>query len=170
MQFLLNRSLLTKLLMLLCVFLLAFAAVTTVSASLTRERMIADRTKLRAVVEVAKGTAATLEAEVTAGRIDRAEALARFRKLLYGIRYEGSEYLFAYMLDGHVFAMGAPPQTENDDRLQFKDAKGNLLVQGFLAAARRGGGPVESWYPRGSGGEALPKRSYVAAFMPCGTW
>jgi methyl-accepting chemotaxis protein len=167
MQFLLNRSLLTKLLMLLCVFLLAFAAVTTVSASLTRERMIADRTaKLRAVVEVAKGTAATLEAEVTAGRIDRAEALARFRKLLYGIRYEGSEYLFAYMLDGHVFAIGAQPQTENDDRLQFKDAKGNLLVQGFLAAARRGGGTVEYWYPRGSGGEALPKRSYVAAFMP----
>jgi methyl-accepting chemotaxis protein len=167
MRFLLNRSLLTKLLMLLGVIMLSFAAVMAVSAGVTRARMVADRSiKLRAVAEVAASTAATLEAEVTAGHIDRAEALARFRQLLYGIRYEGNEYLFAYTNDGHVFVVGSQPKVQGDDRLQIKDHHGNFFVRDILATAQRGGGTVDYWYPRASGGEPLPKRSYVVAFAP----
>ncbi|CAH2599272.1 HAMP domain-containing protein [Rhodovastum atsumiense] len=167
MHFLHNRRLPTKLMLLLGILVLATVVVLAVSARLTHERMINDRTaKLRALVDVAVSAASQLEAEVVAGRIDRAEALSRFRKLIYATRYEKDEYLFAYDFDGRMVASGPHQQAEGQNRLQVQDARGTYLIRDLIAVARSGGGVVEYWYPRGNGGDPLPKRSYATAFAP----
>ena len=52
------------------------------------------------------------------------------------------------------------------NRLDKKDAKGNLIFREFINKAKNGGGFTNYWFPKNSGGKALPKRSYTALFKP----
>ena len=146
MKLLRHRPIGVKLLLLAVVglFMLALAALLAGSAQLTRDRMIADRvSKLRAVVDIAQNLATVLELDVVAGRLDRKQAIDRFRALVYAMRYNGEGYLFAYDLTGTVIALGNDPNVEGQNRLGLRDPKGRPLIQELLAAAQRGGGTVE---------------------------
>ena len=75
-----NRPLGARLLLLVMgLYMLTLAALFAGSAYLTREHMIRDRvTKLQAVVDVTETMAKLLEADVTAQRLTRAQAIDRF--------------------------------------------------------------------------------------------
>lgn len=169
MKLLRHRPIGVKLLLLAVVglFMLALAALLAGSAQLTRDRMIADRvSKLRAVVDIAQNLATVLESDVVAGRLDRKQAIDRFRALVYAMRYNGEGYLFAYDLTGTVIALGNDPNVEGQNRLGLRDPKGRPLIQELLAAAQRGGGTVEYWYPRRPGEPPLAKLAWVQTFPP----
>jgi len=163
-----GRPLGFKLLMLVVgLYMLTLAAPLVGSAYLTHEHMIRDRvTKLEAVVEIACTLATLLEADVEADRLTKPQAIERFRKLVYAIRYNGADYLFAHFLDGTVIALGNDPEAQGQSRLGLRDVKGTFFVQEMLAAARSGGGTVNYWYPRRPGEPPVPKLAYVKDFPP----
>ena len=163
-----NRPLGAKLLLLVMgLYMLTLAALFAGSAYLTREHMIRNRvTKLQAVVDVTETMARLLEADVTAQRLTRAQAIDRFRALIYATRYNGEEYLFVYDLDGTVIVLGNDSKLEGQNRFGLRDIKGKLLIQDMLATARGGGGTVDYWYPRKPGEPPVPKRAYIKEFLP----
>ena len=163
-----NRPFGVRLLLLVIgLYILTLAALLAGSAYLTREHMTSDRvTKLQAVVEVTETMAKLLETDVTAQRLTRAQAIERFRVLIYAMRYNGEEYLFVYDFDGTVVVLGNDPAVEGQNRFGLRDAKGKLLIQDMLATARGGGGTLDYWYPRKPGEPPVPKRAYVKEFLP----
>ena len=168
MRLLRDRPLGVKLLLLAVgLFALTLVALIAGSAHLTYERMVADRVgKVRALVEVTHEMAELLDSEVADGRLTRAQAIDRFRTLVYGMRYDGVGYLFAYGYDGAVIVLGNNPGVEGENRWNLRDTRGALFIQELIATARSGGGTVEDLYPRGPNEPPLPKRSFVMAFTP----
>ena len=167
MRFVRSLRLRTKFLLLVGVFALALAAAQGLSAVAMRDRMVSDRVaKLRSLVEVAHSTAQALEAEVKAGTLIREQALDRFRAAIYGMRYDGGEYLFAQTFDGIMVAHGAQVSLQGKDMTGTTDVNGHPIFPNQLAAARAGEGTTEYWYARAAGGAAAPKRTYVKAFTP----
>jgi methyl-accepting chemotaxis protein len=167
MRLLRDRRLATKFLLLVCVFAVAMAGTLALSARMTHARMLSDRVaKLRAVVEVVHSTARSLEADVAAGKLDRAQALDRFRTLIYATRYDGDEYMMAYDMAGVVIAHGANPKFQGENRLNVADVHGRPIVRDMVDAARQGEGTTEYWYPRAEGSKPSPKLTYVKAFAP----
>jgi diguanylate cyclase (GGDEF)-like protein len=155
------------LLLLVGSYLLTVAALLAGSAHLTKERMIDDRvTKLRAVVEVTKSMAELMEADVSTGRLTRAQAIERFRTLVYATRYNGTEYLFVYDLDGTVIAIGNDPETQGQPRVGLRDLTGKPFIQEMVTVVHDGGGTVNYWYPRQPGQPPVQKLAYVTAFVP----
>ena len=162
-----NMRFSAKLLLLVGVFMLTLAALLATSAHLTRERMIGDRIgKLRALVETTHDLAKALEVDVAEGRITRPQAIDRFRMFVYAMRYNGTDYLFAYDFDGTVLVLGNDPKVQGQNRFGLRDVRGKLLIQEMLATARVGGGTVDYWYPRKPGEPPLAKLVYVKPFVP----
>lgn len=54
------------------------------------------------------------------------------------------------------------------NRLEKKDAMGTLIIKEFIETAQKGGGYVNYYFPKNSGGAPLPKRGYVVKFEPFG--
>jgi hypothetical protein len=81
-------------------------------ASLMHQRMPYDRIdKQRAVMQSAMGFAQSLEKQVTAGRITREQALARFRDDLHTTRFDtGTNYILVQTFDGVVVMHGWDPR------------------------------------------------------------
>ena len=162
-----NMRFSAKLLLLVGVFMLTLAALLATSAHLTRERMIGDQIgKLRALVETTHDLAKALEVDVAEGRITRPQAIDRFRMFVYAMRYNGTDYLFAYDFDGTVLVLGNDPKVQGQNRFGLRDVRGKLLIQEMLATARVGGGTVDYWYPRKPGEPPLAKLVYVKPFVP----
>src|SRR5262245_1008143 len=89
----------------------ALAGAVGMSASILHGRMLQDRVdKMRTAAEVAAGYVALLEDEVKAGRLSRADAIARWRQAAHAMRYDGEGgYVFAAAQDGTVIMH---PRTE----------------------------------------------------------
>ena len=167
MRWLRNIRFSVKLLLLVGVFMLTLAALLASSAHLTRERMIGDRiAKLRALVETTHDLAKALELDVAEGRLTRPQAIDRFRTFVYAMRYNATDYLFAYDFEGTVIVLGNDPKVQGQNRFGLRDVKGKLLIQEMLATARAGGGTVDYWYPRKPGEPPLAKLVYVKPFVP----
>ncbi len=88
--------------------------------------------------------------------------------LLRGLRYNKDLYFWADTVEGvNVVLLGR--DAEGKSRWESKDAKGLLLVQEIIKnGLKEGGGYSDYWFPRASGGESLPKRSYSLLFAPFG--
>jgi methyl-accepting chemotaxis protein len=157
----------TKLALLLGLAVLAVLTSIGIGASTLHRRMIVDRTdKLRVLVEVAHSIAQTLEGDVKAGGLTREQALDRFRALIYGIRYDGDEYLMAYASDGIIIAHGADRAMQGANRNSLVDVDGHAIVPDMIGVARQGEGTTTYSYPRSKGGDPLPKLTYVKAYTP----
>lgn len=93
--------------------------------------------------------------------LDIAEAQSRIQKHLQSLKYDQTNYLFAYTGNGDRVALGSKLAGIGDNFIHVKDPKGNLVVQDLIDAARSGEGYYTYYWPRLKGGEALPKLSYT---------
>ncbi len=162
----------TKLLALCGFAALALVAAIMAGGSMIHDRMMDDRAeKLRAVVLTAIGIAQTLEHDVAAGRMDRAQAQARFREILHTVRFGGpDDYFLVQNPQGTVLIHGGDPKREGKPTAS-RDAGGHSsaeLARDVLAHAADGfGGGVISYLALKPGKSApQDKLSYVALFAP----
>jgi methyl-accepting chemotaxis protein len=178
MSLLSRLSLRSKLLVLLALAAVGLAAATGAGVSVMRERMRADRIdKVHAVAHAAIGFAASLEAEVAAGKLTREAALARFRDQIHTIRFGAADdYLLLQRDDGLVVAHGGNPALEGKPTASH-DAAGRstaALIETELGASGEGVIRYLALKP----GAAVPqeKLSVVVRFPPwqvnllAGTW
>ena len=166
-NFLRDRRLRTKFLMLIGVFLVALAGTIGVASFLASQRMMTDRTQeLRAVVDVAYGAAAALQDDVAAGKLTRDQAEARFRDFVHHARYgANNDFIFALRFDGTSVASPLASSEGVNTWNQQSDG-GRYVIREIIAAGQSGSGTLDYTYPRVSGGERVGKRSFVKGFAP----
>ena len=121
----------------------------------------------RREVETAVSLLQAVADRAARGELGAEAARKQGADLLRALRYDKENYFWADTYDGeNVVNLGKP--TEGKSRLDTKDASGKLLIRDIIAAGRAGGGYTDYQFPRGSGGAAVRKRAYSAAFEPFG--
>ena len=73
----------------------------------------------------------------------------------------GEYYIFAYDYKGKVLCHGAKKKLIGKDLFNFKDKKGNLLIQDLVKAAQKGGGYVKYVWPLPKSEELADKLGYA---------
>ena len=145
---------------------LALAGAFGFGADLLYGRMLADRIdKMRAATDMAASYAQSLEDQVQAGKLTRAEAMARFREAGHAMRYDGEGgYVYATGQDGIVVLH---PRTEFEGNTGPVDAAGRLIMPMLIAALQNTDhGTVTYTFAKANGGTALPKLTYARRFTP----
>jgi methyl-accepting chemotaxis protein len=129
---------------------------------------------LRAVVDTAIASAARLEAEERAGRMDRPAAQAAAAEAIRGTRYSGQEYLWVNDTQARTRMVVHPfrRDLEGKDVSELRDPTGFALFSAFAEQVRRSGSGVVSYlWPRpgaAAGEPPVEKLSYVQGFGPWG--
>jgi methyl-accepting chemotaxis protein len=158
-----------RLAMIIAVLSIAFFAVSAMQILVLRDAVLEERrTTIHDMVDAAVKVLAFYESEAKAGRIepDRARqmAFASVGAMRWG---EYADYVGVYgagNADAGVTYVHTNPKYINVNRWDFKDSRGKLLIQDIVQTARAGGGYIEYFAPRSSGGAELRKLSYVSAF------
>ena len=171
MTFLSRFKIQSKLALLLVLSAVSLILAMGFAATLLHQKMVDERiAKLRAVVDMGIGVAASLENEVKAGHLTQDQAIAKFRDAVHSMWYDGhKDYMFVFRLDGVVIANAAIPAQEGQNRLGTKDVKGFPIIETFLNNLKTSDDTiVHYWYPKpGQPPEAaLPKTSYAKKFAP----
>lgn len=76
------------------------------------------------------------------------EQIELCRKFVKPIRFfsDKSGYFYIYDMKGMNIAHATQPEKEGKDLYEYRDSKGNLLIQGLIKAAAEGGGFVDFWW------------------------
>lgn len=93
--------------------------------------------------------------------LSKEQAQAKIQKHIQSLKYDGSNYLFAYTENGDRIALGSNLSGIGDNFWNVKDPTGNFVVQGLIKAARDKDGYYVYHWPRLKGSEPLPKLSYT---------
>ena len=70
------------------------------------------------------------------------------RSFVKPIRFfdDQSGYFYIYNMKGLNIAHATQPEKQDQDLIDYKDSKGNLLIQGLIKAVENGGGFVDFWW------------------------
>ncbi|MEW9899893.1 methyl-accepting chemotaxis protein [Chitinivorax sp. PXF-14] len=155
-----------RILVLVCVALLALAMLGVESAYKSRNLLLDGRKDaLRMVVHSAETIVQGYQAQEKAGTLSGDEARKRAIETLRSVRYgaEGKDYLYVWSLDGKAVMHPIKPEFEGQDmRDKLKDGQGRLLVRDMLAAIETSGRAfVDTSFPRPGGTVPVPKIQYV---------
>ncbi|MDF2390880.1 methyl-accepting chemotaxis protein [Aeromonas salmonicida] len=91
---------------------------------------------------------------------DTPEVRKQVAEILRPLRYSSDGYFFVYDFQGNTVLLPTRPDMEGKNRWQDKDAKGKLLIQEIVKAARQGDGFSEYWTAKPSIGRDAPKLSF----------
>ena len=91
---------------------------------------------------------------------DTPEVRKQVAEILRPLRYSSDGYFFVYDFQGNTVLLPTRPEMEGKNRWQDKDAKGKLLIQEIVKAARQGDGFSEYWTAKPSIGRDAPKLSF----------
>ncbi|MEF2146158.1 MAG: EAL domain-containing protein [Desulfovibrionaceae bacterium] len=124
------------------------------------------------LTETALNVLASYQAMESQGRMSRAQAMDAARRQIRDMRYgnENKDYFWISDLDGILVMHPYRPELEGGTLPQFKDSKGNLLLQTFAEIGRGPGqGFVEyRWQWKDEPESIGDKLSYVRVFKPWG--
>ena len=163
-----NLRISTKFLINISIFVVGIIAVAVMGLMELRENLIEDRKgKLRDLVTVAEQVVAFNAKLVVDGTLPEADAVARSKDVLRGLRFGNDDYVFVIDSQG-VNLVHPNPKVIGQNMLEMKDSDGKYFSREVMAAAAKGGGYVSYRYPRGTGGDPLPKLSYAVQFKPWG--
>ncbi len=157
-----------KLAVIVGIFAVALTVALALAGSMQRQRMIDDRIdKLHAVVDAVYGLAQSLEDEVTAGRISRDEAIARFRNSVHSMWYDGRQgYVLMATMDGNFIAQPVNPKLVGT-RGTVDPQTGRYIIDSFVQVMKSADeGTVTYQYPKPGQTERLPKYTYIKKFKP----
>jgi methyl-accepting chemotaxis protein len=127
------------------------------------------KSEVKASVDIAVGILENLQSDVDAGKLDQKKAFDDARKIFSKLRYNKTDYLFAYSDTGIVLAHGMKADMIGTDRSQSKDPNGKAYVQDFIKIAKQGtDGFVDYKFEKIKGGEGLDKISYLKYYPKWG--
>jgi methyl-accepting chemotaxis protein len=99
--------------------------------------------------------------------LTEAETLERSKTLLRSFRFgkEKGDYLYAFNSKG-VLQVNPNPKVEGTNLLDTPDPDGVYFIREQLTLAAKGGGIMRYRFARPTGGDPVPKMSYVTEFKP----
>src|ERR1700761_987310 len=159
----------TKLASIVVLASLTICAIIALAASLSENRMLADRTaQMRTATDLLYGMAQTLQDEVTAGKMTLEEAKEEFRRRGRKMTFDGGQgYPNVYNADKSMLLITANPQLEGKIT-GGKDANGVSLVDIQVDAARQSPEGATATFLYHRPGEEIPVRKmvYARSFEP----
>lgn len=101
-----------------------------------------------------------------AGEFNLEQAKKLSADLIRNLRYGNNCYFWADTIDGtNVVLLGS--DTEGTNRYNYKDAKGNLIIQQIIEAGiKQDGGYSDYYFPKAGQTQPFPKRAYSKFFKP----
>jgi methyl-accepting chemotaxis protein len=153
----------------IAVLTVAFVAALAAQVVVLRDTVIEERrTKVFDLVEAAKKILATYEEKAKAGKLSDEEARQLAFDAIGAMRWgKSADYLGIYgagSTNAGVTYVHANPKYINVNRWDYKDNKGQLLIQNIVGKARTGGGFLEYQVPKATGGPELPKLTYAGGY------
>lgn len=135
-----------------------------------REAMIELRQgQVKSVVDTAASYIDGLQKKVESKEISRAAAEKLALDAISSIRFEGTNYVFAYDEKGVMLASGNPKLVPGTDMSGYVTPDGRHLIMDLIALARNGGGYLS--YPWLRPGESSPSRKIsYATRIPAWNW
>jgi methyl-accepting chemotaxis protein len=159
----------TKLASMVALAALTVFAIIAVSASLSQNRMHADRIEqMRVATDLLYGLAQGMQDDVTAGKMTVQEAQAEFRKRARKMQFNGGQgYPIAYFPDQTILLNGANPQLEGKIT-GAKDTNGIVIAEAQIAAGKQTptGGIAPYLYPRPGQTVPVRKMAFARHFAP----
>jgi methyl-accepting chemotaxis protein len=152
----------------IAVLTVAFVAALAAQVVVLRDTVIEERrTKVFDLVEAAKKILATYEEKAKAGKLSEEQARQLAFDAIGAMRWgKSADYLGIYgagSTNAGVTYVHANPKYINVDRWDYKDNKGQLLIQNIVGKARTGGGFLEYQVPK-----ATVDPSCRSSLMPAG--
>jgi methyl-accepting chemotaxis protein len=153
----------------IAVLTVAFVAALAAQVVVLRDTVIEERrTKVFDLVEAAKKILATYEEKAKAGKLSEEEARQLAFDAIGAMRWgKSADYLGIYgagSTNAGVTYVHANSKYINVNRWDYKDNKGQLLIQNIVGKARAGGGFLEYQVPKATGGPELPKLTYAGGY------
>lgn len=146
--------------LILLVFIYVFPVFETHLLELRKE-------EVRASVDIMIGVLDSIVREAKENKTDIAKTKNDIQKLFTTVRYNQTDYFFAYDSRGYGAAHGTMPEFINTDRSKSKDPDGKLYVLDFLKLiGKPEGNFIPYKFAKKKGGEPIPKISYVKYFAP----
>jgi methyl-accepting chemotaxis protein len=123
---------------------------------------------LKLQVESAVSILDSIYKEQQKGTLTEQDAKKKATDIIREIRYDNGNYLWIDTYEGFNLVLLGNKNFEGKSRWEFKDAKGNLVLQDLFNAAKEsgGGGFSDYWFPKPGQNDPLPKRGYVKLFEP----
>ena len=123
--------------------------------------------KLHHMVAAAIATLKFYDSEAAAGRMSLDQAQTAAKAALRAMRWGEGDYFGVYQYDG-VTLVHANPKNEGQNRLDYKDPNGRLLVAELIDAAKKGGSLVGYMVPRPGAADQTPqaKLAYSEGYEP----
>jgi methyl-accepting chemotaxis protein len=126
------------------------------------------RAKVFDMVEAAKKILSNYEEKAKAGKISREDARQLAFDAIGAMRWgQSGDYLGIYgagSTNAGVTYVHANPKYINVNRWDYRDNKGQLLIQSIIGKARTGGGFLQYQVPKATGGPELPKLTYAGGY------
>ena len=155
--------------LIIAVLTIVFVAALFAQVMVLRDTVFEERrTKVFDMVQAAKKVLASYEEKAKAGKISPDDARKLAFDAIGAMRWGASDdYLGVYgagSTNAGVTYVHANPKYINVNRWNYRDHKGQLLIQDIVGIARRGGGFLEYQVPKATGGPELPKLTYATGY------
>jgi len=146
--------------LILLIFLYVFPVFESYMLNLRKE-------EVKSTVDIMVGVIDNMVKESDLKKEDRAKVKADIQKLFTTVRYNETDYFFAYDSRGYGAAHGTKPEFINTDRSDSQDADGKAYVKDFIKLMNNpDGGFVPYKFEKKKGEKPVPKVSYVKYYAP----
>lgn len=145
-----NINILSKLLVLLGVFVLSLGAVALSSLDSFRVSVLDSRKQeMKTVTDAVVSTAQYYQARADKRKETQEDAIAHFYEEIASMRFaDGAGYFFSFDDGGTVQMHGASAGLVGRSLWDSKDVKGNYITRPLLAEAKKGGGYASYFWPK----------------------
>src|SRR5260370_12763961 len=152
--------------MIIAVLTVVFGAALAAQLMVLRNTVIEERrTKVFDLVEAAKKILSTYEEKAKAGKIPAEEARQLAFDAIGAMRWgKSADYIGVYgagSTNAGVTYVHANPKYINVNRWDYKDNRGQLLIQNIVGKVRSGGGYLEYQAPKAAGGPGRPQLTFA---------
>jgi methyl-accepting chemotaxis protein len=157
-----NLKITSKLVILVGVTIVGLCVAGALATFMVKREMLSERTEqLKAIVEVGRNIAGSLQKQIESGQLTRDAAVAEFVRRIEPMTYDkGNGYLFIYNMDGTVvYLPGFKPGTNRIEVL----VNGRPVTRELRdTVAKDGEGPLQYEFMKPGQEVPVPKLSYVA--------
>jgi len=164
-----NLTVYNRFALIIAVLTVVFVAALVSQVMILRDTVIEERrTKVFDMVDAAKKVLSSYDEKAKAGKISPAEARQLAFDAIGAMRWgKSADYLGVYgagSSNAGITYVHANPKYINVNRWDYRDNKGQLLIQDIVRIARNGGGFVHYEVPKATGGPELPKLTYAGGY------
>jgi methyl-accepting chemotaxis protein len=155
--------------LIIAVLTIVFVAALFAQVMVLRDTVFEERrTKVFDMVQAATKILANYDEKARAGKLSAEDARRLAFDAIGAMRWgESGDYLGIYgagTTNAGITYVHANPKYINVNRWDYRDSKGQLLIQGIVGKARSGGGFLEYQVPKATGGPELPKLTYAGGY------